>query len=65
MKDRQEELLQYKNDSHDYHPEEVKSELESINKQIASIEAELKKFESIETNKPTTVALGTEKTDTD
>lgn len=44
-----------------YHPEEVKSELESVNEQIASIEAELKKFENMETNKPTTVAPGTEK----
>ena len=61
MKDRQEALLQYKTNSPDYHPEEVKSELESVNKQIASIEAELKKFENMETNKPTTVAPGTEK----
>ena len=61
MKDRQEELLQYKSDSPDYHPEEVKSELESVNKQIASIEAELKKFEIMETNKPATIAPGTEK----
>lgn len=61
LKDRQEELLQYKTNSPDYRPKEVKSELESVNKQIASIEAELKKFENMETNKPTTVAPGTEK----